>query len=197
MDRNGVINGYSVQYGVTTTDSIEMLSGTAASDRTFTASGLVPLTTYMFRIAAVNSDGVGPYSSVDSFNTTFPTGTCTVIGTSYSVVPFVLSTDVSLWLNNQLLTNQSIIDLEDIRTGDDRLFCLTNTASCCRSRETPNGVGGVGFWYFPNRSVYPSGNRMRHALSYSSGSERTVSIGSYSSGSATFDPSQIFHCQLF
>ena len=38
------------------------------------------------------------------------------------------------------------------------------------------------------RSVYPSGNRMRHALSYSSGSERTVSLGSYSSGSATFDP---------
>ena len=35
---------------------------------------------------------------------------------------------------------------------------------------------------------YSSG---RHALSYSSGSERTVSLGSYSSGSETFDPAVV------
>ena len=37
-------------------------------------SGLDPLTTYMFRIAAVNSDGVGPYSDTESLDTIFPTG---------------------------------------------------------------------------------------------------------------------------
>ena len=70
MDRNGEITGYRILYGTTTPlDQTEMTTGSSASDRTFTASGLVPLTTYMFRIAAVNSDGVGPYSDVDSFRT--------------------------------------------------------------------------------------------------------------------------------
>ena len=70
VDRNGEITGYRILYGTTT----EIITGTSASDRTFTASGLVPVTTYMFRIAAVNSDGVGPYSNEDNFDTSFPTG---------------------------------------------------------------------------------------------------------------------------
>ena len=74
VDRNGVITGYVVQYGITAFNTSMNVTGTSASDRTFTASGLVPLTTYMFRIAAANSDGVGPYSSVESLATTFPTG---------------------------------------------------------------------------------------------------------------------------
>ena len=69
VDRNGEITGYRIQYGTTTPlDQTEMITGTSASNRTFTASGLVPLTTYMFRIAAVNSDGVGPYSNEDNFD---------------------------------------------------------------------------------------------------------------------------------
>ena len=75
VDRNGEITGYRIQYGTTTPlDQTEMITGTSATDRTITASGLVPLTTYMFRIAAVNSDGVGPYSNEDNFDTSFPTG---------------------------------------------------------------------------------------------------------------------------
>ena len=70
VDRNGEITGYRILYGTTTPlDQTEMITGTSSSDRTFTASGLVPLTTYMFRIAAVNSDGVGPYSDVESITT--------------------------------------------------------------------------------------------------------------------------------
>ena len=74
VDRNGEIIGYRIQYGITTLSTTVNITGTSASDRNFTASGLVPLTTYMFRIAAVNSDGVGPYSSVERIATTFPTG---------------------------------------------------------------------------------------------------------------------------
>ena len=77
VDHNGVITGYRIQYGIITTDNLMMVTGAAASDRTFTASRLVPLTTYMFRIAAVNSDGVGPYSAQHSFNTSFPQGRLT------------------------------------------------------------------------------------------------------------------------
>ena len=32
-------------------------------DRTFTASGLAPHTSYTFRIAGVNSNGTGPYTN--------------------------------------------------------------------------------------------------------------------------------------
>ena len=74
VDRNGVVTGYMVQYGITTFNTLLNVTGTSASDRTFTASGLVPLTTYMFRIAAVNSDGVGPYNVSHSFHTLFPSG---------------------------------------------------------------------------------------------------------------------------
>ena len=51
--------------------------------------------------------------------------------------------------------NYSIVDLDDITTGDGRLFCLTNTASCCRASDTPDGVGGVGLWYFPDLTEVP------------------------------------------
>ena len=69
-DRNGNITGYSIQYGIT---FFETSTGTSPSNRTFTASGLVPLTTYMFRIAAVNSHGEGPYRN-GKFSTAFPEG---------------------------------------------------------------------------------------------------------------------------
>ena len=72
-DRNGEITGYSIQYGITSFDTTMTVTGTSPSDRTFTASRLVPLTTYMFRIAAVNSHGEGPYRN-GKFSTAFPEG---------------------------------------------------------------------------------------------------------------------------
>ena len=48
------------------------------------------------------------------------------------------------------------MDLEDIMTGDSRLFCLTNTASCCRHTDTDEGVGRLGVWYLPDGSEAPS-----------------------------------------
>ena len=66
IDRNGVITGYSVRYGV---------QGTAEGDRTvkmatgdssggmYTISGLSAATVYTVEVAAVNSAGTGVYSS--------------------------------------------------------------------------------------------------------------------------------------
>ncbi len=54
-----------------------------------------------------------------------------------------------------LLSNKSIVSLEEIREGSD-LFCLTNHAACCRDAET--GSGGVGVWYYPDNSEVPSSN---------------------------------------
>ena len=54
---------------------------------------------------------------------------------------------------NQLLSNQSIVNLEEIEEGNV-IFCLTNHSACCRNAET--GSGGVGFWYFPDGSEVPA-----------------------------------------
>ena len=62
FERNGVITNYSVvfqeQGGAVNPGEVNVM------DRTFTASGLTPHTSYTFRVAGVNSNGTGPYSNV-------------------------------------------------------------------------------------------------------------------------------------
>jgi len=47
-----------------------MISGTSDAERTFTAIDLFSGSTYTFKVAAVNSNGTGPYSTVTA-DTTF------------------------------------------------------------------------------------------------------------------------------
>ena len=73
IDRNSEITGYTVQYSQTGsfTTVMESVSGTSDSDRMFTASGLIPHTSYTFEVAAVSSEGAGPFSTgtvVETFN---------------------------------------------------------------------------------------------------------------------------------
>ena len=62
IDRNSEITGYTVRYGQTgsTTTVMESVSGTSDSVRVFTAS---PRTNYTFEVAAVSSEGTGPFST--------------------------------------------------------------------------------------------------------------------------------------
>ena len=85
--------------------------------------------------------------------------------------------------------NYSIVDLEDITTGDGRLFCLTNTASCCRSRETPDRIVGVGVWYFPDGTEVPgsSGGYSR---------DRGASFVALSRGSSSNVATGLFRCEI-
>ena len=53
--------------GTTVTESV---SGT--SDRVFTASGLLPRTNYTFEVAAVSSEGTGPFSTATTTETAVP-----------------------------------------------------------------------------------------------------------------------------
>ena len=61
IERNGAITDYTVvfqeQGGAVISDEVNVM------DRTFTASGLTPHKTYIFRVAGVNSNGTGPYSN--------------------------------------------------------------------------------------------------------------------------------------
>ena len=57
-DHNGPLTGYRVEYGNVSFETSEVVSGVA-----FTATGLLPLTTYMFRVAAVSENGSGVFSA--------------------------------------------------------------------------------------------------------------------------------------
>ena len=65
-----------MRYGQTgsTTTVVESVSGT--SDRMFTASGLIPRTSYTFEVAAVSSEGTGPFSTGTTVETAAPDGEC-------------------------------------------------------------------------------------------------------------------------
>ena len=69
VDRNGELTGYRIEYGTTTIDKMETVTGTS-----FTATELTPFTTYMFRVAAVYGIGTGPYSTTVNIMTLIPSG---------------------------------------------------------------------------------------------------------------------------
>ena len=81
IDRNSEITGYSVRYGQTgsTTTVMESVSGTSDSDRMFTASGLIPRTSYTFEMAAVSSEGTGPFSTANAVETSVFEGTYVLV----------------------------------------------------------------------------------------------------------------------
>ena len=65
-DQNGVITGYSINITLVRTGQTILL--TSNTDSLF-LDDLQPFTTYTFRVAAVTSVGVGPYSIATSFMT--------------------------------------------------------------------------------------------------------------------------------
>ena len=85
--------------------------------------------------------------------------------------------------------NYSIVDLDDIITGDGRLFCLTNTDSCCRASDTPDGVGGVGVWYFPDGTEVPGS-------STGFSRDRGTSFVALSRGSSSNVATGLFRCEI-
>ena len=58
VNRNGALTGYRIEYGTTTFNNMETVTGTS-----FIATSLCPHTAYMFRVAAVNGNGIGSYST--------------------------------------------------------------------------------------------------------------------------------------
>ena len=57
IDRNSVVTGYTVQYKVDGSTASITHNVSGVSNRRLTASGLEPCTSYMFEVAAVNSEG--------------------------------------------------------------------------------------------------------------------------------------------
>ena len=66
IHRNGDITGYSVQYGVVGSESIQNISVSGAN---VTISNLAPSTKYIVQVAAMNDVGTGEYSDPVTTNT--------------------------------------------------------------------------------------------------------------------------------
>ena len=63
---------------------------------------------------------------------------------------------MTLSLNGQTIPNEGDVLASDIGEGGNDmtamgggLLCITDSSSCCRDGDNPNG-GGQGEWYFPN-----------------------------------------------
>ena len=63
IDQNGVITGYSVQYGVMGSGNTQTVAVDGAAATEATIGDLMSSTTYSIQVAAVNSEGTGVYSS--------------------------------------------------------------------------------------------------------------------------------------
>ena len=62
IHQNGVITGYSVQYGVMGSGNTMTMPVDGAATTEATIDNLVSSTTYSIQVAAVNSEGTGVYS---------------------------------------------------------------------------------------------------------------------------------------
>ena len=63
IHHNGDITGYSVRYGVQGSGSTQTRDVSGGDTRQTTISGLNPSTNYSIQVAAVNSAGIGVYST--------------------------------------------------------------------------------------------------------------------------------------
>ena len=137
-ERNSDITGYIIKFGQT-------MINVSSDMRQFTATELFPSTAYMFEIAAVSSNGTGPFSNV-SGSTLSPEGNISPVKQIDFAITYVIS-DVGLLLNGQFLPNNSVVAWMEIGQGSASLFCLTNKMDCC---NYPSDSGG---WIFPNGST--------------------------------------------
>ena len=64
IERNGMITNYTVEFSSLGGSGVLMVN-----ERRFNASGLTPFTNYTFRVAGINSNGVGPFSGVTTIQT--------------------------------------------------------------------------------------------------------------------------------
>ena len=79
LEQNSEITGYSVRYETVSYYYYYGFRGmtanvTGASNRMFTAPGLIPRTNYTFEVAAVSDSGIGPYGMVNK-ETAIPNST--------------------------------------------------------------------------------------------------------------------------
>ena len=70
---------------------------------------------------------------------------------------YLFLSGVRFTLRGRTYQNNSLVTLEDIGEGDAAaLLCVTDLTACCRSGDTPAGMGALGDWFFPNGTAVPN-----------------------------------------
>ena len=72
MERNGVINNYTVRFGPEgglQSESTVQSGGIGVAGIYTASTGLTPFTRYSFKVAAVNSAGTGPFTATLTLET--------------------------------------------------------------------------------------------------------------------------------
>lgn len=70
-ERNGNITGYIVQWGLS---SSSLLTNSTTEGKTLTIDGLQIRADYSVQVAAINEQGIGEYSTSETFSTMVPRG---------------------------------------------------------------------------------------------------------------------------
>ena len=150
VDRNvDRITGYQIVTR-TTSDNVIRDRERDHSTRMFTATHLIPRTSYTFEVNA-------RYDVTSPMNPIF--GPAAVI-TEVTEVPRSKSwelytklyhhdpTAVGFFLRGVLYPNNSVVSLTDIGEGYNALHCLTNLTTCCRGADG----GSAGEWFLPGKT---------------------------------------------
>ncbi len=173
-DRNGDISSYSVRYGPSSTPlsnkSVE--NNTDPNSRTFSVGRREIGTSYSFEVAAVNRHGIGLYNTTIMVTIPVPSGKYLIAIYRYILKLLYLILGLGFYLNGQMYPNNSIVTITDIEVGDNALFCLSNSSSCCRSRD---GMAR-GQWFLPGGSSSISGNGESFSMANFSRSRRPSAV---------------------
>ena len=102
----------------------------------------------------------------------------------FTVFPYNFS-GVGLTLNGMTLTNNSIVDMTDIGTGNAALACTTTYEPCCSSANFETQ------WYFPNGSQIPNNLNLPYRRTRGTNPGRVI-LNRNSESTTT----GIFHCTI-
>ena len=132
-----------MEYSSTTPPHTSSANVSGSNNTSLVIGGLLPRTSYTFRIRAQGADAARNGSEL--------TGTPEGKLQYYSLINVVLSyytAGLGFFLEGRFLPNNSIILLGDIGEGISALYCLTKNTECC-SNEAESMHSN---WEFPNGS---------------------------------------------
>ena len=93
-------------------------------------------------------------------------------------------------LKGELYSNNSIVNITDIGSGTNALYCFTNGSDCCR-----RGDGGAnGEWHFPNRSIAVEKGGLTSSLDFSR--NRLLSAVLLNRRNNATEPTGLYLCEV-
>ena len=100
------------------------------------------------------------------------------------------TSDLGFYLNGQMYPNNSIVTITDIGVGDNALFCLSESSSCCRSDGMASGE-----WFLPGASSPINGSGELFSTANFSRSRRSSAV-LLNRRNDTIRPEGLYRCDV-